>query len=72
MGGSAFPALDVLRLSQDEYAHLRDKCINKLQDFFIVVICPEPAPEKVDHGDVDIYVCNQKKQEITSEIIQKV
>jgi hypothetical protein len=70
MGGAAFPALDVIRLNEGDYIQIRDKYINILQDLFVDVTCPEPSPEKSQHGDVDIYVCNPK-QKLDSETVKK-
>jgi hypothetical protein len=60
MGGGAFPALHVPRLSHEDYATLRNKCISILQAFYEEVVCPPEAPSKTDHGDVDLIVCKPK------------
>jgi hypothetical protein len=56
MGGNAFPDLKVPRLSPEEYKTVRDKCVTILENFYKEVVCPPEAPEKIDHGDVDILV----------------
>lgn len=56
MGGNAFPTLEVPRLSHEEYQTVRTKCISILQQFYEQVVSPPEAPDKPDHGDVDILV----------------
>src|ERR1700753_3093667 len=56
MGGHAFPGLDIPRLSLEEYATVREKCVAVLCNFYEQVVCAPEAPEKTDHGDVDILV----------------
>jgi hypothetical protein len=67
MGGGAFPKLDVPRLATEEYTTIRDKCITILQDFYEQVSCPPEAPEKLDHGDVDLLVCGPKTKSISMD-----
>lgn len=64
MGGGAFlqaaapgePTLNISRLSATVYARLKDVYLEKLEKYFATheVHCPIAAPEKADHGDVDI------------------
>lgn len=64
MGGQAFlkpgkngePALNIPRMSSSTYKHLRDEYLQKAAGLYAKVICPREAPEKVDHGDIDILV----------------
>jgi hypothetical protein len=56
MGGNAFPGLDVPRLTPEEYKTIRDKCVLVLRNFYEQVVCPPEAPEKIDHGDIDLLV----------------
>lgn len=72
MGGAAFPALDVLRLSHDEWSHLCDEIISALKVHFTDVACPEPAPGKVDHGDLDILVCNPKAELAQDTVLKAI
>lgn len=62
MGGSEFKnargaqhALsDFPRMPPSEYRSIRDNICEIMSRFFDVVICPPEAPEKADHGDIDI------------------
>ncbi|KAF2673216.1 hypothetical protein BT63DRAFT_150164 [Microthyrium microscopicum] len=56
MGGNAFSTLDTPRLSHEQWELLRVRCIKILLEFYEQVVCPPEAPEKVDHGDVDLLV----------------
>ncbi|EON61216.1 hypothetical protein W97_00429 [Coniosporium apollinis CBS 100218] len=58
MGGKAFPKLHVPRMPPAEYLKVRDKSIKTVRKFFRHVVCPPGSPEKIDHGDVDLLVCD--------------
>lgn len=69
MGGNVFtvpgpdgrPALKVPRMSHEQYGHMRDYCITKLQTTFDYVAVPHEAPGKDSHGDVDVHVSKLKR-----------
>jgi hypothetical protein len=66
MGGGAFaqasaqgePTLATPRLQPDQYAKLKAIYLKKLQVYFpgAKIACLTEAPEKVDYGDIDIFV----------------
>ena len=66
MGGGAFAhasaedelTLNTPRMSPDEYRHLKSIYLKRMQDYFPdgKVACLTEAPEKVDYGDMDIFV----------------
>ncbi|KAM0794002.1 hypothetical protein BDR22DRAFT_978094 [Usnea florida] len=60
MGGRAFLSgpkpLNVVRLQPKQYIELRDYYQRILLKFYSRVVVPPEAPEKVDHGDIDVLV----------------
>lgn len=58
MGGKAFsPALRTPRMSPATYHALLSKYISVLSKHYVHVGSPREAPEKMSHGDIDIFVC---------------
>jgi len=69
MGGNAFneisddqQPLRIVRLEASEYVALRQRILEILQMHFGQCICPIEAPDKVDHGDIDILVAHPKHE----------
>ena len=64
MGGQAFNQLTAdgksvittPRLPPEIYARLKQRVMDILNDHFRECICPHEAPDKADHGDIDILV----------------
>ena len=64
MGGQAFaqpgpkgePQLIIPRMSPYRYQELRDYFLRWFRPYFAQIAAPPEAPEKVDHGDIDILV----------------
>lgn len=66
MGGGAFaqayakgePTLKISRLQPEEYQNLKTIYLEKLQAYFPqgTVACLKEAPQKIDYGDIDIFV----------------
>ncbi|KDR82865.1 hypothetical protein GALMADRAFT_238482 [Galerina marginata CBS 339.88] len=64
MGGSAFsaflPASAFPRLPRPVYRALKTRYLPKLAELYAWVGVPTEAPEKQDHGDLDLLVCMPK------------
>ncbi|KAK8203572.1 hypothetical protein M8818_005219 [Zalaria obscura] len=66
MGGKVFaqaglngePAIETLRMNSATYQELKNKTIDTLSAHFAKVACPPEAPEKRDHGDLDILLAD--------------
>ena len=54
MGGGLFAALHCPRLPPIVYYRVKVNLVAKLKSFFAEVSVPHEAPEKLDHGDIDI------------------
>ncbi|KAI1397270.1 hypothetical protein F4819DRAFT_90835 [Hypoxylon fuscum] len=65
MGGQAFASGDdplfTPRMPPDVYQHVLKACHAKLQELFVIVTTPIPAPAKKDYGDVDIVLAWERK-----------
>ncbi|KAH9480617.1 hypothetical protein JR316_0007217 [Psilocybe cubensis] len=66
MGGSAFNAIlaatSFPRISPPVYRALKTRLVPRLQELYGLVAVPIEAPEKKDHGDLDLLVCEPKSQ----------
>ncbi|GAB7342963.1 hypothetical protein MBLNU457_g1067t1 [Dothideomycetes sp. NU457] len=69
MGGNAFnetpdgqQPVDITRLETSVYESIRQHAIEALRPHFHHCISPTDAPEKADHGDVDILVSGPKHE----------
>lgn len=79
MGGLAFaapgpngePALSIPRMSSEVYIKLRDQCMIILSTLYYEVFCPAEAPNKPDHGDVDILVSGPRRSDINGEVLKQ-
>jgi len=64
MGGNAFseqlPTAVFPRMPPPFYNSLKSRIIPPLQDLYHLVVVPPEAPGKLDHGDLDILVCEPK------------
>lgn len=65
MGGNAFsehlPAAVFPRMPSAFYNTLKARVISRLEVLYHFVAVPPEAPGKLDHGDLDISVCQPKK-----------
>ncbi|KAL8678396.1 MAG: hypothetical protein Q9186_005238 [Xanthomendoza sp. 1 TL-2023] len=61
MGRRAFVAwsgpVNIVRLTPQQYLDFRDKCEDILIPYYAGICTPSEAPEKQDHGNIDIFVC---------------
>lgn len=73
MGGSAFASsgLKTARLSANEYSRLSNRVLSLLEPLFARVQCPRAAPEKLSHGDVDVFALHSVGVE-TATIAQRL
>jgi hypothetical protein len=66
MGGSAFSAILAAsafpRLPPAVYQALKASILPRISQFYAHVTVPLEAPEKVDHGDLDLLVTNPKPE----------
>ena len=64
MGGNAFserlPAAVFPRMSPAFYSSLKARIVPRLEVLYHLVTVPPEAPGKLDHGDLDIVVCQPK------------
>ncbi|KAL8838511.1 MAG: hypothetical protein Q9176_005063 [Flavoplaca citrina] len=74
MGGRAFNLraipINIKRLPPVMYLELRDRCILILQAYYGNVGSPTEAPEKNDHGDIDVIVGNKLCEFSTMDLAQ--
>jgi hypothetical protein len=65
MGGNAFseqlPTAVFPRMSPPFYNSLKARIVPRLEALYNLVLVPPEAPGKLDHGDLDIVVCQPKK-----------
>ena len=65
MGGKAFnnllPDAAFPRMPPSFYNALKERLTPLLEQYYSQVIVPPEAPEKVDHGDLDVVVCGPRE-----------
>lgn len=70
MGGKIFTSepdsLHVPRMNRSTYEAMRNYCIDILSAYYTTVICVYPAPQKDDHGDVDLIVSSPRPDSFPS------
>lgn len=71
MGGKAFPALNVVRLTPEQWTSLSIRYrLELLKHFRLAEVLPE-APEKQDHGDIDVVVAGPLNSQLRREDLAK-
>ncbi|KAL8811305.1 MAG: hypothetical protein Q9223_007561 [Gallowayella weberi] len=64
MGGRAFEScpcpVNIVRLTPQQYLDFRDSCEDILVQYYARICTPSEAPEKQDHGDIDIFVSEKR------------
>ncbi|MCJ1459171.1 hypothetical protein MMC28_009548 [Mycoblastus sanguinarius] len=73
MGGKAFasaPDFLIVRLPTQQYLKLRDHYQKLLLKFYHRTVVPPEAPEKLDHGDIDILADKQLHQFTRQELAE--
>lgn len=74
MGGKAFCSgptpLNIVRLPHAQYIILCSHYQKLLLKYYRQAVVPPPAPEKIDHGDIDVLVTEPLRQVLREELAQ--
>ncbi|KAI9740450.1 MAG: hypothetical protein M1834_005030 [Cirrosporium novae-zelandiae] len=62
MGGSAFSDLNIPRIPSELYFQLKNRYLQVVREFYKDADSPIEAPEKQDHGDIDLIVAKPNCQ----------